>query len=53
MDARVDYVILPLARHVMRPEQAAKASAEGYLLSTIMHEISHGLGPAFGPLESA
>jgi len=29
------------------PEQAAKASGEGYLLSTIMHEISHGLGPTY------
>jgi len=47
MDARVDYVILPLARYMMQPEQAAKASGEGYLLSTIMHEISHGLGPAY------
>ena len=47
MNARVDYVILPVARHVMRPEQAAKASGEGYLLSTTMHEIAHGLGPAF------
>src|SRR5438128_1046205 len=52
MDARVDYVILPLARRVMRPEQAAKASGEGYLLSTIMHEISHGLGPAFARMPS-
>ena len=47
MDARVNYVILPLAQYMMLPEQAAKASAEGYLLSTIMHEIAHGLGPAF------
>jgi hypothetical protein len=47
MDARVEYIILPLARYVMQPEQAAKASGEGYLLSTIMHEISHGLGPAY------
>ena len=47
MDARVDYIILPLARKVMQPEQAAKVSGEGYLLSTIMHEISHGLGPAY------
>src|SRR5713226_7436472 len=31
MDARVNYVILPVARKLMRPEQAAKASAEGYL----------------------
>ena len=47
MDARVNYVILPLARYMMPASQAAKASAEGYLLGTIMHEICHGLGPAF------
>ena len=47
MDARVNYVILPVARQLMEPEQAAKVSGEGYLLSTIMHEICHGLGPAF------
>src|SRR5262249_19541463 len=47
MDARVNYVILPVARLVMRPEQAAKASADGYLLTTILHEIAHGIGPAF------
>jgi hypothetical protein len=47
MDARVNYIILPVAKKVMMPTQAAQASAEGYLLSTIMHEIAHGLGPAF------
>ena len=47
MDARVDYVILPVARKLMEPQQAAKVSADGYLHSTIMHEICHGLGPAF------
>src|SRR5271157_5567425 len=47
MDARVNYVILPLARKLMEPEQAAKVSSEGYLLGTITHEICHGLGPAF------
>ena len=47
MDARVNYVILPLAQYVMPPEQAAKVSGDGYLLTTIMHEIAHGLGPAF------
>src|SRR5437764_4570369 len=47
MDARVSYVILPLAQYMMLPEQAAKASAEGYLLSTILHEMAHGLGPAY------
>jgi len=47
MDARVNYVILPVAHRVMRADQAAKVSGEGYLLATIMHEICHGLGPAF------
>jgi hypothetical protein len=47
MDARVNNVILPVARKLMEPEQAAKVSGEGYLLTTIMHEICHGLGPAF------
>jgi hypothetical protein len=47
MDARVNYVVLPVAQHVMLRAQADKASGEGYLLATIMHEMSHGLGPAF------
>jgi hypothetical protein len=47
MDARVTYVILPLAQYVMRPEQASRVSGEGYLLGTILHEMAHGLGPAF------
>jgi len=47
MDARVDYIILPLAQFMMPAAQARMASAEGYLLSTVMHEICHGLGPAF------
>jgi hypothetical protein len=47
MDARVTYIILPVARRVMVPEQATKVSADGYLSDTIMHEICHGLGPAF------
>ena len=47
MDARVNYVILPLAKFMMPPAQAAQVSAEGYLLGTVMHEICHGLGPGF------
>ncbi len=47
MDARVNYVVLPVARKLMEPDQAAKVSGEGYLQSTIMHEICHGLGPAY------
>ena len=47
MDARVRYVILPLAQRLMQPAQAAKASGDGYLAGTLLHEISHELGPAF------
>ena len=47
MDARVNFIILPIAKKLMRPDQAAQASAEGYMASTLLHEISHGLGPAF------
>ena len=47
MDARVNYVILPVAKLLLREDEAALASSDGYLASTMMHEISHGLGPAF------
>jgi len=47
MDARVNYVILPIAKVLMQSDQAARASGDGYLASTMMHEICHGLGPAF------
>jgi hypothetical protein len=47
MDARVREIILPLAARILEPGQAQRASAEGYLAMTLMHEICHGLGPAF------
>jgi len=47
MDARVNEVILPLAAKVMDEASARRASASGYMAATVMHEIAHGLGPAF------
>jgi hypothetical protein len=47
LDARVEYVVLPIARKLMKADQANLATADGYLAATLMHEISHGLGPAF------
>jgi hypothetical protein len=47
LDARVQYVILPVARKMMEPSQAARATAEGYMAGTLLHEIAHELGPAF------
>ena len=52
MDARVNDVILPIAKRLLRADEAGLASAEGYLSTTMMHEISHGLGPAFARTSS-
>jgi hypothetical protein len=46
-DARVENVVIPVARKLMDPRQAAKVTAEGYFTGSLMHEIAHGLGPAF------
>ena len=53
MDARVNYVVLPLARHLMTADQAAKASGEGYLAAVVLHEICHGLGPTYARVKGA
>ena len=47
MDARVNVVILPIARRLFREDQAGRASGNGYLASTLAHEISHELGPNY------
>jgi hypothetical protein len=47
MDARVNVVILPIARRLFREDQAGRASGNGYLTSTLAHEISHELGPNY------
>jgi hypothetical protein len=47
MDGRVNYVVLPIARLLMREDQARLASMDGYLTDVVLHEMSHGLGPAF------
>jgi hypothetical protein len=47
MDARVSEVILPLAQRLMRPDQAARVSGQGYMADVLLHEIAHGLGPVY------
>jgi hypothetical protein len=47
MDARVNEVILPIAARLLQPDQVPLATADGYLTTTLMHEICHGLGPRF------
>jgi peptidase M49-like protein len=47
MDARVNSVVLPMGHILMREDQAALASMDGYMSAVLMHEICHALGPAF------
>jgi hypothetical protein len=47
MDLRVQAVILPIAAKMLTPAQARQVSGEGYLAATVLHEISHGLGPVY------
>src|SRR5215470_13645725 len=47
MDARVNYVVLPIGKLLMRDDQGKLASMDGYLAAVLMHEISHGLGPNY------
>src|SRR3984885_492003 len=45
LDARVNYIILPLAERLMPADQANMVTGEGTLDFVVLHEISHGLGP--------
>jgi len=47
MAARVEQIIRPIAQVLMLPEQAQVVTAQGYFNHTLLHEISHGLGPDF------
>jgi hypothetical protein len=53
MDARVNEVILPIARRLLREDQARRASGSGYLAGTLAHEISHELGPNYARVAGA
>jgi hypothetical protein len=47
MDARVNFIILPIAQRLMPADQASLVTGEGLLDFVVLHEISHGLGPAY------
>ena len=47
MAARVEFIVLPIARKLMRPDQAARVSEDGYLAGVLLHEIAHELGPVY------
>jgi hypothetical protein len=52
MDARVDNVVLPIVRLLMPADQARLVSPDGYLSVVVMHEVSHGIGPAYSRTSS-
>ena len=52
MDARVNFVVLPIGKMLLREDQANIASMDGYMAAVLMHEICHGLGPAFARTSS-
>ena len=51
MDLRVENVVLPIAGKMLSPEQAKDVSGDGYLTGVVLHEISHGLGPAYAHVD--
>jgi hypothetical protein len=51
MDARVSAVILPIAARMLDPAQVGDVTSDGYLTAVILHEISHGLGPAYAHID--
>ena len=51
MEARVNEVILPIASTMLSPTQVNDVTADGYLTFVILHEISHGLGPAYAHID--
>ena len=51
MDARVNEVILPIAARMMTPAQVNDVTTDGYLTFLILHEMSHGLGPAYARID--
>ena len=51
MDARVNAVILPIAQKMLTPSQVGDVTGDGYLTGSILHEVSHGLGPAYAHVD--
>ncbi len=47
MDARVNHIILPIAKRLIKTDQVDLVSADAFLTVVLMHEIAHGLGPTF------
>ncbi|MBU1100157.1 MAG: peptidase [Bacteroidetes bacterium] len=46
-EAKFETILTPIAEKIMEPEQLKYVTFEGFFNHTLMHEISHGLGPGF------
>lgn len=45
--AKFDSILTPIAKKVLAEDQLDKLSFDAYFNHTLMHEVSHGLGPGF------
>lgn len=45
MNAKFERILTPIAQAVVAPEQVGDLSGEAFFLHTLLHEMSHGLGP--------
>lgn len=46
-EAKFDKLLYPIAEKVMDPEQLQYVTFDGFFNHTLMHEMSHGVGPGF------
>ena len=44
-EAKFDKILLPIAKIVIEPSQLVNVTFDSYFNHTLLHEISHGLGP--------
>jgi hypothetical protein len=45
MRAKFDRILRPIAARLLAPEELARLSADAFFHHTLLHELSHGLGP--------
>jgi len=46
-EAKYDKILVPIAELVLDPEQVKYVTFESFFTHTLMHEMSHGIGPGF------
>ncbi|MFA6003010.1 MAG: peptidase [Elusimicrobiota bacterium] len=43
--AKFEKILVPIARALVRPDQVGKVTFEAFFNHTLVHEVSHGIGP--------